>query len=334
MSLYKLSKYKYSQNELNDSSVINEQLSQIQYDGWELAGKSEPYRIDRSDKSNCGEWVYYGCKNVSKHKNNLLTNNTNPVFVKPTKYNCNRLRCSECYTRASYERSLKISKRIKHFRKTSGFYNSRSYLKETHVIVSPRVEINDTYESIRSKAVKKLQDVGLVGGVLVVHHYRCEDRKYTKKGLHFHAVGFAHNARVDGLEVKRQFEKENGWIIKNKGSRKSVRKTISYLLSHCSVKEGKHSITWFGKLSYSKMKNPGILDKELKELEKVRCCPMCQERLDRLEYVGLDRPPTELGYGKASDWIIVQKAKKKRKPHQNYKLRGDKVYSSMSGIWS
>ena len=58
MSIYQLSKYKYSQNALNGSSVINEQLSQIQYEGWELAGKSEPYSIERGDKSNCGEWVY------------------------------------------------------------------------------------------------------------------------------------------------------------------------------------------------------------------------------------------------------------------------------------
>ena len=304
MSIYQLSKYKYSQNALNGSSVINEQLSQIQYEGWELAGKSEPYSIERGDKSNCGEWVYYGCKNVSKHKNNLLTNNPNPVFVKPTKYNCNRLRCSECYTRASYERSLKIEKRIKHFRKTSGFYDSRSILQETHVIVSPRVEINDTYESIRSKVVKKLQDVGLVGGVLVVHHFRCEDRKYDKKGLHFHAVGFADRARVDGLEVKKQFKIPGGMIIKNKGSRKSVRKTISYLLSHCSVKEGKHSITWFGKLSYSQMKSPLPTQKELSDLEKVRCCPMCQERLVRLDYVGTDRPPSDISYLNISDWKI------------------------------
>ena len=302
MSIYQLSKYKYSQNELNDSSLINEQFSQIQYVGWELAGKSEPYSREKLDKSTCGEWVYFGCKNTSKHTNNLLTNNQNPAYIKPTKYNCNRLRCSECYTRASYHRSLKIEKRIKHFRKTSAFYNSRSILKETHVIVSPRVEINDTYESIRSKAVKKLQDVGLVGGVLVVHHFRCEDRKYTKKGLHFHAVGFADKAQVDGLEVARQFKKDNGWIIKNKGSRKSVRKTISYLLSHCSVKEGKHSITWFGKLSYSQMKNPGITEKEMKELEKLNCCPMCQERLVRLEYVGTDRPPEDISYLNSSDW--------------------------------
>ena len=307
MSTYQLSINKHSQKVLSNSSVNSQQLSQFQYDGWKLAGWKKPYRIKDGDLSNCGEWVYYGCKNISKHTNNLTTNNTGPVFVKPTKYNCNRLSCSECYTRASYFRSIKIDKRIKSFQKQSGFYLSNDPLIETHVIVSPRIEIQDTYESIRSKVVKLLLDVGVVGGVLVVHHFRCEDRKYDKKGLHFHCVGYAPRADVDGLEVKRQFRKYNFAIVKNKGPRKSVRKTVSYLLSHCSVKEGKHSITWFGKLSYSELKNPSVTGYDIKELEKIRCCPMCQERLVKLDYVGIDRPPEDIIYDDISNW------KRKRK---------------------
>ena len=308
MSLHTLSKYKYSQKVLSHSSVNSEQLSQFQYEGWKLAGWKKPYRIKDGDKSNCSDWVYYGCKNVSKHTNNLLTNNTGPAFIKATKYNCNRLSCSDCYTRASYFRSIKIDKRIKYFQQTEGFYNSTDPLKETHVIVSPRIEIQDTYESIRSKVVKLLQDVGVVGGVLVVHHFRCEDRKYTKKGLHFHCVGYSSRARVRGSEVARQSKKYNFAIVKNKGPRKSVRKTVSYLLSHCSVKEGKHSITWFGKLSYSQLKNPSLTEYDIKELEKIRCCPMCQERLVRLDYVGTDRPPEDMIYDDVSNWKRYRKS--------------------------
>ena len=179
---------KYYPSEITELSVINRQFAeQKQYEGWELAGNSKPYFIDTEflkkngyanpddDKSHCGEWINYGCKNVSKHTNNLLTNNTNPVFIKPTKHNCHRLRCSECYTREAYFRSVKIAKRIRYFQQTNEFYSSSDPLLETHVIVSPRVEIQDTYVSIRSKVVKLLQDVGVVGGVLVVHHFRCED---------------------------------------------------------------------------------------------------------------------------------------------------------------
>jgi hypothetical protein len=322
---------KSSLSDNTESSVNHSQFTkQKQYDGWVIAGGSPPYKKEflengdrnpMSDKSTCGEWVQYGCKNVSKHTNNLLTNIRNPVFLKPTKYNCHRLRCSECYTREAYSSSVRIARRIRYFKQTPEYFNSRSILQETHVIVSPRVEIQDTYNSIRSKVVKLLLDVGVIGGVLIVHHYRCEDRKYDKKGLHFHCVGYSHRALVRGSEVKRQFHQEKFAVVKNMGKRKSVQKTVSYLLSHSTVHKKYHSITWFGKLTYSKLTTPEISVEELKEFEKIKCCPICQERLDKLDYVGIDRPPTEIGYGESSDWIIVQKARKKAtKPHQNYKL--------------
>jgi hypothetical protein len=50
------------------------------------------------------------------------------------------------------------------------------------------------------------------------------------------------------------------------------------------------------------MKNPRITEKEMKELEKLKCCPMCNDRLVRLEYVGTDRPPEDISYMNSSDW--------------------------------
>ena len=303
MSTITISNYKSSLSALTEPSVNSLQIAQqIQYKGWELAGQSKPYSVKDGDKSNCGEWVYYGCKNTELHTNNLLTKITNPVFIKPTKFNCNRLRCKECYARTSFFRSTKIAKRIKDFRKKEAFYESGTYLVETHVVVSPRGEIDDTYVSIRKKVIKLLQDVGVIGGVLVVHHFRKDvEGKHTKKGLHFHCVGYAPRARVDGLEVKRQFKKENFAIVHNKGRRKSTQKTVSYLLNHCSINEKHHSITWFGKLSYSNMKGPGGSN-DYEKQEEIRSCPMCQSKLVKLTYVGLDRPPDEISYGIISDW--------------------------------
>jgi len=326
MSNISLSINKHSQDVLNDSSLINSQFAQLQYDGWELAGSSKPYFIDADflekngyanpddDKSHCGMWVYFGCENVKKHKlenqTNLPSNSVNPVFIKPTKINCNRLRCSECYTRAAYFRSVKISKRIREFQNTEEYYNLNSRSRDLsipiHVIVSPNLEINDTYVSIRKRVVRLLEKVGVIGGVLVVHHFRCEDRKYDKNGLHFHCIGYARNNLVDGKEVSRQFEKEN-IIVKNLGKRISVRKTASYLLSHCSVNEKYHSITWFGKLSYSQLKSPGPNVTDIADSERIRCCPICQERLVRLDYVGTDRPPTEITMSKEEDWVTASK---------------------------
>jgi len=317
---------KSSLSALTESSVINRQFAQLQYDGWELAGSSKPYFIDADflekngyanpddDKSHCGMWVYFGCANVKKHKlenqTNLPSNSVNPVFIKPTKINCNRLRCSECYTRAAYFRSVKISRRISEFKNTEEYgilkNRSKSLPIPIHVIVSPNLEINDTYTAIRKRVGRLLEKVGVIGGCLVVHHFRCEDREYTKNGLHYHCIGYAKDNRVNGKEVKRQFEKEN-IIVKNLGKRISVRKTASYLLSHCSVNEKYHSITWFGKLSYSKLSTPGVTVTDIEDSEKIRCCPICQERLVRLDYVGTDRPPTEITMSKEEDWVTASK---------------------------
>jgi hypothetical protein len=111
-----------------ESSVnLSQFAKQKQYEGWELAGSSRPYFIDFAflkrngyhhpddDKSHCGKWVLYGCKDISKHTNNLLTDIRNPVFLKPTMYNCHRLRCSECYTREAYSASVRIARRIRYF---------------------------------------------------------------------------------------------------------------------------------------------------------------------------------------------------------------------------
>ena len=113
-----ISDYKSRLTHLPHPNVNNSQIThQIQYKGWKLAGQSKPYNTKNGDKSTCGKWTYYGCKNTELHTNNLLTKTPNPVFIKATKFNCNRLRCKECYMRASFFRSTKIAKRLRDFRK-------------------------------------------------------------------------------------------------------------------------------------------------------------------------------------------------------------------------
>ena len=75
---------------------------------------------------------------------------------------------------------------------------------------------------------------------------------------------------------------------------------------------------------YSNKKCNEITIEEMKEFEKIKCCPICKERLDKLDYVGIDRPPTEIGYGEASDYVILVKAKRPKSRIinvQNIKLR-------------
>jgi len=100
----------------------------------------------------------------------------------------------------------------------------------------------------------------LRGGLDVIHPFRCKDGKWFFSP-HFHVLAYGW---VKGTE---NIFKEKGWIIKNKGVRKSIKGTISYILSHAGIKKRRHTLTWWGELSYSKLK----LEKDENEEKKHRC---------------------------------------------------------------
>jgi len=234
------------------------------YNDWLLAGHGDPYE-------DCGQYRYFGCFNTEKHKANLKIPWNNFLVGKAVKRNCNRLRCAVCFWRAAYSRSIKIEKRLR-------AYKTQRYTNPIHVIVSPPPKINDSFTNLRTKALRSLKKCGIVGGVMVVHHFRCRDYKYDVPGIHFHIIGYGW---VSG--TKENFEKEN-IIVKNVGIRKSIRKTASYLLGHCSVNEKHHTITWFGGCSYNKLK-------VTYEIEKFDLCNYCGEKMQPMDFAGTDRPP-------------------------------------------
>ena len=82
------------------------------------------------------------------------------------------------------------------------------------------------------------------------------------------------------VECVVENHQRNGWVVKNKGARESTFATFYYLLSHAGIKKHNHSLTWFGDLSYSKLK----IEKE--ELES-NLCPYCGAKLREVEPYGL-----------------------------------------------
>ena len=250
----------------------------------------------------------------------------NPIFTKPTKLNCGRLGCPECLQGTCFRKALKIEKRILSykpkqskidrfltanldFKSNDNMVKSQVFVtrKPIHVIVSPDLEFLDmTFQEVRKKVVKLLLRVGMEGGVLVAHHFRKdEEGLYKKRGLHFHCIGYAENNRVNGEEVAKQFQ-ENRIIVKNVKERMSVRRTASYLLSHCSVNENRtHSVTWFGKLSYNKMKVESDLT-ELEKLEKLKKCPLCDSKLVEIFYIGKGHQPTTIKFDKGYNWTTIK----------------------------
>ena len=182
-----------------------------------------------------------------------------------------------------------------------------------------------------SKDTRLVSNVGVKEEPVLVDNPPVSNRGFDKLGIHFHAVGFGW---IDGKKQGRIFHKSKvKMIVKNTNNKnRNLQKTLSYLLSHCSKhKDNKfHSITYNGKLGYSnrllgKKNYVYTLDGELKKIDSEETeeetnynkCPICRERLKRVEYVGIDRPPDieESYLDKSNNWKY---AKEKYNPASIY----------------
>ncbi len=130
---------------------------------------------------------------------------------------------------------------------------------------------------------------GIIGGVSMFHAFRLSsDGKTWFYSPHFHMIGYGWVINTKKISLK------DGWVIKNKGIRKSsteVYSTVAYLLSHTAIAKGVHSVTWFGDLSY-RSKYALELKREIEESDADKC-PYCSQYLVLFEIIGLDRPPPD-----------------------------------------
>lgn len=219
--------------------------SQVQWNGWRMTGHDEPLET-------CNQWAWRGCLEHKQHVGGKIE-------AQSYKMKCLRSRCRKCYGSWIAKETAKATKRIQKFEM---WYAGRDKVK--HVIVSvPRWEQGKTLEELRKDMRKLCKRAGLRGGLDVIHPFRCKDGKWYFSP-HFHVLAYGW---VKGTE---NIFKEKGWIIKNKGIRQSINGTVSYILSHAGIKKRRHTLTWWGELSYSKLK----LEKE-EETEKNHCCSFC-----------------------------------------------------------
>lgn len=107
---------------------------------------------------------------------------------------------------------------------------------------------------------------------------------------HFHVLGYG------WVKNTAQIYARTGWVIKNLGVRKTVGGTALYQLSHAGVKKSTHTITWFGQLSYNRLKIP-----KMPKPEKP-ACPLCGNELRRI--LMIDGSYDE---SKESFWITAEK---------------------------
>jgi len=119
--------------------------------------------------------------------------------------------------------------------------------------------------------------VGLYGGLSIFHPYRCDSAEWYWSP-HFHTIGY------EWIQGTKEVYEDQGWIVKNIGVRKDVVKVVAYALSHAGIREGQHTVTWFGELGYAKLKV------ELEPDDENRC-PFCLSPLILLQWIATDRGP-------------------------------------------
>ncbi len=186
----------------------------------------------------------------------------NPDHIKiPVGHSCNRPVCPICWSRWCHRGADAIGSKISGWRKLAGSP------APCHVVVSPPPGTfpEDTLTRVMLKDFYRLAAyAGLVAGSVIVHHWRIKagtvidpDSKtaweWVRKRAdwrdlvvwspHFHVIGFGH------LMKSRDFEKETGWIYKNKGalwSRDDVEAVAYYALSHAAIEERRKASTDFG----------------------------------------------------------------------------------------
>jgi len=169
--------------------------------------------------------------------------------------------------------------------------------------------VSKDYPGLRTKVYKILKRVGVRGGCLIFHPFR---RRCPRCGSvpsmghtscfscgnywfewyfspHFHIVGFGW--------VKGTAEEylRSGYVVKNMGRRKSVGGTVLYQLSHAGVHLAYHVMTWFGALSYNKLK-------VIPEDRPGNTCPTCGAALRPCRFFGFEEDPLA-GQPEGAYWV-------------------------------
>ena len=220
--------------------------SAIEWEGWNLPKSGQ-------QNADCGKWAWQGCLNHTAHADGGIRAQTFRLC-------CFRSSCPVCSEQWAKRCTARIMDRLTHSKK------NLKYLK--HVVVSPPKWLqHKPIEELRKEARKIAKRAGILGGLDIVHPFRERNGQwYLSPHFHYLALGWV--TKTDEL-----FQK-NGWLVKNIGIRENPVGTVSYLLSHAGIKKRRHTVTWFGDLSYSKLK--------IEKLEFKVKCPDCDGDFQRL----------------------------------------------------
>jgi len=245
----------------------------IDIDGWKLPGVLNKYNI-------CGKGFYKKCDSHS--------------FVRGFVYHCGRLGCEICAKRAGARTAKKIERRIwlykLYIEKVS---KGRKHPSPSHIIeaIDPKDDFWKWSKQKQTSTIAKIRKrVGIYGGAEINHLWAFDKSNYKpfyRPHKHLIAYGWLNSNHTKIIQkefgIKMVYHKVKNGTLK---TRLDVFGVAFYQLSHAAIKNNKHSVRWFGALSYSKISNE-ILEKYKDEeyvlqdeiIEKTKRCDLCNEKL-------------------------------------------------------
>lgn len=186
----------------------------------------------------CGSPVWKFCFDCNHH------------FV--STHNCMKRSCPNCYNKWAWRQAQPTTEKI--------LFN-RAGREILHGVVSFEGKPDEIIK-FRRRAYDCLKEHGILSGVVIPHHER---HGRVDGYLHYHFLGFLRrNDNYLPGEPGRVLFKVIRWIH----GPGDLCKTVHYFLTHCSIVNGRHAITYFGE----KFKKPRTKQKTIDEW-----CPHCHK---------------------------------------------------------
>lgn len=234
----------------------------VEHNGFRFPAIAEPH-------CDCGMWKTKGCL---EHELHNKLGYGDKIWLVQYQRSCYRPICQICYLKWIARQANRATRRIEKYQKKTKW-------QPIHIFLSaPLRDFDLSHKELRKKVYQILKEMKFIGGAVIFHPFRLDKATKTRWNYspHFHIVGYGYIAGWHD-EIKRKY----GWELGYRGKRESVFQTFCYLLSHCGVKKGFHTVTWFGDLSYGKLKI-------LKEVKLHDQCPYCLKKLVEIYHEDVD----------------------------------------------
>jgi hypothetical protein len=177
---------------------------------------------------------------------------------------CMKRECPKCYEAWAWREAKSACEVL---------YNNQKGSRLYHGVVSIPVEIDRGYLrelqkefvqdpgdifKLRRWVYRFINDHNLHGGLLVPHFKR---HGVHDGHWHYHFVAFARGRIEPGVDSKVVFT-----VIRRVRGRRDIKKLVSYLLTHCAIRNLSHAVTYFGSLK-------GAIKYKFPKIEPQ--CPKC-----------------------------------------------------------